>query len=675
MIPVPRDQQKGWTERFEKINARVKQGNVDLIFLGDSITEGWEGSGKKAWEKYYARRNAVNAGIVSDRTQNVLWRLDHGNFDGITPKLAVVLIGTNTYGETPEQIVEGIQAIVAKVRTKSPKTKVLVLCLFPRAKNNEEPAKVNKLLPKLNDDKNVFVLNINHNFLAPDGTLPKELFSDGLHPNAKGYQIWAESIEAIVTTLMGEKEDPTMPVPLQLPGEAAGWMQQHEKINARVKQGHVDLIFLGDSITQGWEGAGKEVWEKFYGHRNAVNLGISRDRTQHILWRLDHGNVDGISPKLAVVMTGTGNAERSETEQTPAGVKAVVDKLREKLPAPKILLLGIFPRRPDNSYRLRPINSKVNESLAKLGDDKMVFYLDIGRNFLAADGTISKEVMPDFAHPSAKGYEIWAESIESEVTELMGEKEDPTLPVPLQRPREAAGWMRRHESMNARVKQGNVDLIFIGDSITHGWENEGKQVWQTFYGNRNAVNLGISRDRTQHVLWRLNHGNLEGIEPKLAVVMIGTNNSSRSKIKEIPDGIKVIVDRLRENSPKTKVLLLAIFPRGANNDDPWRQVNMKVNEAIKKFDDGKTVFFVDINPLLMAADGTLSKDIMPDLLHPNAKGYRILGRGDRALRGQVDGRASQHGAARAPGHALVAGPPERPERPDQTRQRRPAVHR
>ena len=131
VIPVPRDQQKGWTERFEKINARVKQGNVDLIFLGDSITEGWEGSGKKAWEKYYARRNAVNAGIVSDRTQNVLWRLDHGNFDGITPKLAVVLIGTNTYGETPEQIVEGIQAIVAKVRTKSPKTKVLVLCLFP----------------------------------------------------------------------------------------------------------------------------------------------------------------------------------------------------------------------------------------------------------------------------------------------------------------------------------------------------------------------------------------------------------------------------------------------------------------------------------------------------------------------------------------------------------------
>ena len=121
--------------------------------------------------------------------------------------------------------------------------------------------------------------------------------------------------------------------------------------------------------------------------------------------------------------------------------------------------------------------------------------------------------MPDLAHPSAKGYAIWAESIESEVTKLMGEKEDPTLPVPLQLPREAAGWMQRHEAMNARVKQGNVDLVFIGDSITQGWEGAGKEVWDKFYGKRNAVNLGISRDRTQHALWRLDHGNSKASRP------------------------------------------------------------------------------------------------------------------------------------------------------------------
>ncbi len=636
VIPVPNERDKTWMPRHEKISARVKQGNVDLIFLGDSITEGWESTGKKMWEKLYARRNAVNAGIQSDRTQNVLWRLDHGNFDGITPKLAVLLIGTNSFGETPEQIVEGIQAIITKVQTKSPKTKVLVLCLFPRTKYSEGPKEINKLLPKLHNDKNVFVLDINHNFLAADGTLPKELFPDGLHPNAKGYQIWAESIEAIVTTLMGEKENPTQAVPLQLPNEAAGWMGAHEKINARVKQGNVGLIFIGDSITQGWELPGnKDVWEKFYGRRNAVNLGISRDRTQHILWRLEHGNLDGISPKLAVVMTGTGNADRSETEETPAGVKAVVDKLREKLPNTKVLLLGIFPRGPDNSYHLRQVNAKVNESLAKMGDDKMVFYLDIGRNFLAADGTLSKEVMPDLAHPSAKGYEIWAEAIEPTVARLMGEKENPTLPLPRL---DVDWWMKRHELYNARAKESKPELIFIGDSITQGWELPGnKDVWEKYYGKRNALNLGISGDRTQHVLWRLDHGNIDGISPKLAVVMIGTNNSSRSNPEDIPGGVKAIIDRLRTKLPGTKILLLAIFPRGADKDDPWRRVNERVNEAIQKFADNKMVYWANINGLLTQPDGTLSKEIMPDLLHPNARGYEIWAEAIETMVGSLMG--------------------------------------
>ena len=120
--------------------------------------------------------------------------------------------------------------------------------------------------------------------------------------------------------------------------------------------------------------------------------------------------------------------------------------------------------------------------------------------------------------------------------------------------------------MNARVKQGNVDLIFIGDSITHGWEEAGKDVWQKFYGKRNAVNLGIGGDQTQHVLWRLDHGNIDGISPKLAVIMIGTNNAgSGQQPEQIAEGIKAIVEQLRAKLPETKILLLAIFPRGADN--------------------------------------------------------------------------------------------------------------
>ena len=118
---------------------------------------------------------------------------------------------------------------------------------------------------------------------------------------------------------------------------------------------------------------------------------------------------------------------------------------------------------------------------------------------------------------------------------------DAVIPVPRE-----GNWMKRHESFNERVKQGNVDLIFIGDSITQGWEGAGKDVWQQYYAKRNAVNLGIGGDRTQHVLWRLDHGNIDGINPKLAVLMIGTNNSGSNTSEQIADGIKAIVARNRD---------------------------------------------------------------------------------------------------------------------------------
>lgn len=190
-------------------------------------------------------------------------------------------------------------------------------------------------------------------------------------------------------------------------------------------------------------------------------------------------------------------------------------------------------------------------------------------------------------------------------------------------PREGKWWMDRHESMNARVKQGNVDLILIGDSITHGWEGAGKGVWDEFYGKRNAVNLGIGGDRTQHVLWRLDNGNIEGISPKLAVLMIGTNNANSDTPEQIVEGVKAIVDKLRAKLPETKVLILAIFPRGANNDDPRRQVNMKANEIIAKLADGKMIRYLDFGQKFLKEDGTLTKDVMPDLLHLNAASYRI----------------------------------------------------
>jgi lysophospholipase L1-like esterase len=238
----------------------------------------------------------------------------------------------------------------------------------------------------------------------------------------------AATTEAPQPVTVAVPPQPVAVTPASRPAD--NWQKRHKAMNERVKQGNVDLLFIGDSITQGWEGKGKEVWKKYYDKRNAANLGIGGDQTQHVLWRLENGNIDGISPKLAVIMIGTNNAgAKQKAEDIAAGVKAIVDKLREKLPQTKLLLLAIFPRgaaeqdpRREDKMKFNETNLKVNEIIAKLADNKMIFYMDINDKFLDSDHKLTKEIMPDFLHPDAKGYTIWAEAIEPTVEKLMGEK-------------------------------------------------------------------------------------------------------------------------------------------------------------------------------------------------------------------------------------------------------------
>lgn len=222
---------------------------------------------------------------------------------------------------------------------------------------------------------------------------------------------------AIAPVRAGADEAPlatTTPVPRD-----GGWVERHEQINARAEQGDVDLLFLGDSITQGW--ADNEVWQEFYGQRKAMNAGIGGDRTQHVLWRLDHGNIEGISPKLCVLMIGTNNSGDDSSQDIAAGIEAILASLHEKLPQTKVLLLGIFPRGADANDPRRQKNVAANEIVKELDDGENVHYLDLSEAFLDDDGTLSKEIMPDLLHLSLPGYRIWAESIEPKVAELLGE--------------------------------------------------------------------------------------------------------------------------------------------------------------------------------------------------------------------------------------------------------------
>jgi lysophospholipase L1-like esterase len=199
------------------------------------------------------------------------------------------------------------------------------------------------------------------------------------------------------------------------------------------------------------------------------------------------------------------------------------------------------------------------------------------------------------------------------------------VPAPRAAP---TNWVARHEGFLAEAKQGKFDLVFIGDSITDGWRNRGLEVWNKFYAPRHALNLGIGGDRTQHVLWRIEHGELDGLKPKAVVLMIGTNNTGKEKdgaarnsTAEVIEGVTAVVKQIRARLPQSRLLLLAIFPRGTV-DAPQRAQIKEINTAIAKLDDGKMIKFLDIGKVFLAEDGSIPGTIMPDLLHPNEQGYQ-----------------------------------------------------
>ncbi len=198
-------------------------------------------------------------------------------------------------------------------------------------------------------------------------------------------------------------------------------------------------------------------------------------------------------------------------------------------------------------------------------------------------------------------------------------------PVEQNAPWAVEWWRARHDEKIELANGADVDLVFIGDSITHGWENEGADVWQEYYQDRNALNLGFSGDRTEHVLWRLKNGAVDGMKPSLAVLMIGTNNTGHrmDPAAYTAEGIERVVSDLRERMPETHVLVLGIFPRQYSPYNEMRKRTEEINQLVSTLGDGQTVHYLDISSVFLREDGTLRDDMMPDLLHLNPAGYRV----------------------------------------------------
>ncbi len=220
---------------------------------------------------------------------------------------------------------------------------------------------------------------------------------------------------------------------LKLEKDGYGWEERHDEIMRIKNEIDPEIVLIGDSITHFWGGKpdggrignrGTETWESLFGKRRVLNLGFGWDRTQNVLKRIELGELDGLKPKAIVIHIGTNNTAQTENcrsntpEEIAAGIGAIVEQCQKKCPGAKVIVMAIFPRGKMADNPKRAELAKINAVLAAAQKDKPgVTYLDITDKWLEADGSISKEVMPDSLHPNQKGYGVWAEALKGVLPE------------------------------------------------------------------------------------------------------------------------------------------------------------------------------------------------------------------------------------------------------------------
>jgi lysophospholipase L1-like esterase len=413
----------------------------------------------------------------------------------------------------------------------------------------------------------------------------------------------------------------------------------------KARSAPVDLIFDGDSLTNYWPQIAPDVWKQHYGGLNVIDFGNGHDRVENLLWRLNHGELDGIQPKLIVLEIGLDNIGANSPPDIAAGIQQTVATCRQRSPASHILVLGIFPRGMQAADPQRALVAQTNQLISKLDDGDHVTYLDLGSRFLLPDGSLNPDLAPsvDFEHMKDAGYAAWADAIQPVVDKYCA-KSMPTPPVPPASsgepklswpcavtpppgmlfttfPVPPIDWIQRFANNLDQLKPGPCDLLFDGDSITDNWQGPGADVWKQRYGSK-AVDMGIGGDLVQNVLWRTQHGELAGQDPKLIELLIGTNNHGEDP-KEVAAGIKLVIHEYETRCPNAHILLLGIFPVGPAPHTPQRDWVAQVNQIISTYGSDPRVTYLDIGDKFLQPDGTLTADIMPDFLHPSAKGYVI----------------------------------------------------
>ena len=470
----------------------------------------------------------------------------------------------------------------------------------------------------------------------------------------------SQNLQEQIKTFLNSKPEVQAQTPNPATVSVEGYAKKRHAEKAELlKTNKYDLLMFGNSITHNFEKPEYQpIWNQFFAPRNALNLGTSAYRTENLIWEIQNLPLENQSPKVVLVEIGTNNIDeknyptRHTAGQLAGGIETIVKLLREKLPQTKIIVMRCFPGcyGGPNPSSHRAILERASDIVLKLADNKTVFCCDVNHVFLNLDGSINHDQMPDWLHPSPAGAKAWAQAMEPLLSQLMGDQSRDTdipantavVPVP-KLENDSYNWWDRHADVLHVKDSINPEIVLIGNSITHFWGGEpklkyadgkprnpnGPNAWASAFANRRVLNLGFGWDRTQNVLWRLDHGEIDGLHPRTIIMHLGTNNTSETanarmnSATEIMEGIRAVCMRLRSKVPEARIVLMKIFPREEKPDHPRRILINEINKQLEVFARENNIDLLDIGPKMLAPDGTLPKEIANDFCHPTEKGYQI----------------------------------------------------
>ena len=410
-------------------------------------------------------------------------------------------------------------------------------------------------------------------------------------------------LSAIAPVIAQESVTPQVP---DRPWTRSWWLPRFESRCALAKSGDYPVVFLGDSITHNWENQGKDVWAKCFveGDYKALNCGFSGDRTEHVLWRLDRGQLRGLHPKVIVLMIGTNNTgHREEWRESPMdtvlGIKAIVERLDEQCPDAKVVLHPILPRGETTNDPLRIRNERVNSVIRSFADGRRILWCDFNAKLLTADGALEKSMSEDLVHPGERGYEIWAKELCPYLDYALGCREEPPRSACRQPEADYSRWWKRlrYKRKEACANRSRYyDGIWLGDDCIQDLEGtERARVLGEKLGTSAVLNVGCKGNRARDVLWDLRYGGLlQGVHTKSILLAVGANDLGLQPVVDIARDIASCLQEIRVQQPQAKVFLLPLEAtrvkiKGAKDHENERK---ELDGLIRAFADGEKTIFI-----------------------------------------------------------------------------------